>query len=102
MGSDINRSTCGFIRSQEIAGIRQVAMSGWSGKNPASPWVLDPVKYTQIVRDVAKNLEFHLPADRWDNGNKGVATAEQKGRFVACHIVCDSIWSSQLSDRFTD
>lgn len=87
MGTEINRSTCGFIKSQAVDGIRMTAMSGWKG-HPKCHSVLNPVKYTQIVRDVAKQLNFHLPSDRWDNGNKGPPTEEEKGRFKACHIVC--------------
>ncbi|KAK0623664.1 hypothetical protein B0T14DRAFT_602205, partial [Immersiella caudata] len=85
MGSAINRSTCGFIRSEALPGIRMTAMSGWSG-TPKSTLALDPVKYTQLVREVAAQLGFVLPADRWDNGNRGPPTAEQIGRFRACHI----------------
>jgi hypothetical protein len=86
MGSAIHRSTCGFIRSEALPGIRMTAMSGWSG-SPRSNLALNPVKYTQLVREVAAQLGFVLPADRWDNGNRGPPTAEQIGRFRACHIV---------------
>ncbi|KAK0646718.1 hypothetical protein B0T16DRAFT_493645 [Cercophora newfieldiana] len=85
MGTEINRSTSGFIRSKTVEGIRMTAMSGWTCK-PKSPLVLDPAKYTVLVQAVAKQLNFDLPPDRWDNGNKGPPTEEQKGRFKACHI----------------
>lgn len=87
LGQATNRSTTGFIRSKLVSGVRMAAISGWVGPRNRSRSVLYNPLYTQLVRDIAGHLDFHLPPDRWDSGYKK-PLEEHKGRFNACHIVC--------------
>lgn len=87
LGQATNRSTTGFISSKLVVGVRMTAISGWVGPKNRSRSVLYNPLYTQLVRDVAGLLDFHLPPDRWDSGYKK-PLEEHKGRFNACHIVC--------------
>lgn len=97
---DIDRSTCGSIRSQQVEGVRITTKSGWSHKNSASAGVLDSTKYTQLVREVAKYMDFHLPPDRYDNGNQGPPKEEDKGRYMACHAVSSRLGTSHLRPAY--
>lgn len=77
----------------------QCAVSGWTPVD--SPGVLNAATYTQVVRDIAKILEFDLPKHCYDTPGGG-SLEENIGRFYAVWlrdpwITCDSLTLSSLT-----
>ena len=67
-------------------GIRMVSLSGWVSTKDMSPWVLNPEKYTNLVREVSTRYGFNLLAHKFDNGYKK-AVPEHRGRYRASEVV---------------
>ncbi|KAK4114953.1 hypothetical protein N656DRAFT_795661 [Canariomyces notabilis] len=59
------------------------ATSGWKDTGKSNNWVLNNDKYTKLVMDVAKFLDFNLKESYRDKN--GQALPEDEGRFHACH-----------------
>ncbi|KAK3356910.1 hypothetical protein B0T25DRAFT_566242 [Lasiosphaeria hispida] len=75
----------GFISSTVVPRVQMFAVSGWTAVDTKDPNVLHNGTYTAMVRDVAKFLNFKIPASPRDNG--GLDPLPQcKGRFFACHV----------------
>ena len=79
-------STTAYIASGDTIKPLMCAVSGWTAFT--SPGVLDGAKYTQVVREIAKLLEFDLPKHCYDTPGGG-SLDQNVGRFNA-------VWSCIL------
>lgn len=77
-----HQSTHGFIAGPEDNFPRAFAMSGWKHSNSASK-VLPNGIFTQLVRDAAEYLGFHLPPQPFDSPQRTEVAPGDVGRYFA-------------------
>jgi hypothetical protein len=83
----LERATTGVIFSLANPRVKMAATSGWKDTGKSHNRALNNDKYTKLVMDVAKFLDFNLKESYRDKN--GQALPEDEGRFHACHAVRD-------------
>ncbi|KAL2020843.1 hypothetical protein VTK56DRAFT_7936 [Thermocarpiscus australiensis] len=80
----LKKAASGFITSATTPTEKVAATSGWKANQARGLNVLDNAKYTRLVRDVAKFLNFQITGNQRDASRKH--GPEDNGLFHACHV----------------
>ncbi|KAK3334046.1 hypothetical protein B0T19DRAFT_459592 [Cercophora scortea] len=86
VGSDLMKSTVGFIVGYGDLKPGMIAISGWKHTRPPAPGVLANAYITECVRVASRVMGFKLRKHYHDSPGQSFVSPEHEGRYLASHI----------------
>ncbi|KAK3692013.1 hypothetical protein B0T22DRAFT_502790 [Podospora appendiculata] len=86
VGSDLMKSTVGFIVGYGDLKPEMVAISGWKHTRPPAPGVLANAHITECVGVASRVMGFKLRKHYHDSPGQSFVSPEHEGRYLASHI----------------